>query len=78
VWSRNCIDSERSHRIGKTGKSSAVDFMFELAADEVSNLGGRRYLPRAFTEQGVAMRSSVGAALSLHTKAGNALGSAFQ
>ena len=65
-----------------------ADFMFELAADEVSNLrsqfvtsscwGGRRYLPRAFTEQGVAMRSSVGAALSLHTKAGNALGSAFQ
>src|SRR5436190_22664268 len=46
-----------------------ADFMFELTADEVSNLrsqfvtssswGGRRYLPRAFTEQGVAMLSSV-------------------
>jgi ORF6N domain len=45
------------------------DFMFELTADEASNLrsqfvtssswGGRRYLPRAFTEQGVAMLSSV-------------------
>lgn len=54
------------------------DFMFELTADEFSNLkshfgasglrsqfvtsnsrGGRRYLPLAFTEQGVAMLSSV-------------------
>ena len=31
--------------------------MFELTADE--GRGGRRYLPRAFTEQGVAMLSSV-------------------
>jgi len=45
------------------------DFMFELTAEETTNLrsqivissswGGRRYLPRAFTEQGVAMLSSV-------------------
>ena len=45
------------------------DFMFQLTADEAKNLrsqivtssswGGRRYLPLAFTEQGVAMLSSV-------------------
>ena len=47
------------------------DFMFELAAREVAALrsqnatskplgrGGRRYLPLVFTEQGVAMLSSV-------------------
>jgi hypothetical protein len=44
------------------------DFMFELTADEwknlrsqiaTSNWGGKRYLPFAFTEQGVAMLSSV-------------------
>ena len=44
------------------------DFMFRLTADEVENLrfqfgtsswGGRRYLPYVFTEQGVAMLSSV-------------------
>jgi hypothetical protein len=46
------------------------DFMFRLEYDEVRNLrcqlgtssvghGGRRYLPYAFTEQGVAMLSSV-------------------
>jgi hypothetical protein len=45
------------------------DFMFELTLEEASNSrsqfvtskgrGGRRYLPRAFTEQGVAMLSSV-------------------
>jgi hypothetical protein len=45
-----------------------ADFMFQLTADEAENLrsqivisswGGRRYLPFAFTEQGVAMLSSV-------------------
>jgi len=45
-----------------------ADFMFQLAKDEVTNLmfqsgtsswGGTRKLPRAFTEQGVAMLSSV-------------------
>ncbi len=44
------------------------DFMFQLTAEEFGNLmrqigasswGGRRKLPRAFTEQGVAMLSSV-------------------
>ena len=47
------------------------DFMFQLTADEVGALrfhigmskprgrGGRRYLPYVFTEQGVAMLSSV-------------------
>ena len=42
------------------------DFMFRLAKDEflryqnvTSRWGGRRYLPYAFTEQGVAMLSSV-------------------
>ncbi|MBL7815156.1 MAG: ORF6N domain-containing protein [Saprospiraceae bacterium] len=45
-----------------------LDFMFELTKDEVDNLrsqivisswGGRRYLPHAFTEQGVAMLSGI-------------------
>jgi hypothetical protein len=47
-----------------------ADFMFELTAGEAAALrsqiatsnsgrGGRRYLPLAFTEQGVAMLSSV-------------------
>ncbi|MBA4373896.1 MAG: DNA-binding protein [Thermodesulfovibrio sp.] len=47
-----------------------VDFMFQLSAEEAENLrsqiatsssghGGRRYLPYVFTEQGVAMLSSV-------------------
>jgi hypothetical protein len=47
------------------------DFMFQLTAEEASTLrfqigmskgkgrGGRRYLPYVFTEQGVAMLSSV-------------------
>ena len=44
------------------------DFMFQLTSRETQNLrsqivtsrwGGRRYLPYAFTEQGVAMLSSV-------------------
>ncbi len=48
------------------------DFMFQLIGDEfkilrshfvTSSWGGRRYLPYAFTEQGVAMLSSV-----LHSK----------
>ncbi len=45
-----------------------ADFMFQLNAEEMENLrsqtvtssyGGRRYLPYAFTEHGVAMLSSV-------------------
>lgn len=42
------------------------DFMFQLTRDEIlrcqigtSSYGGRRYLPYAFTENGVAMLSSV-------------------
>lgn len=44
------------------------DFMFQLTKEELENLksqivisswGGRRYMPMAFTEQGVAMLSSV-------------------
>jgi len=44
------------------------DFMFQLTQQEVRNLrsqivtsrwGGRRYLPRAFTQEGVAMLSGV-------------------
>jgi len=44
------------------------DFMFRLTAEETNNLksraniskwGGRRYLPLVFTEQGVAMLSSI-------------------
>lgn len=44
------------------------DFMFQLTPEEIPNLryqigtsswGGRRYLPYAFTEQGVAMLSGV-------------------
>ena len=44
------------------------DFMFQLTSDEfealrsqiaTSSWGGRRYFPYAFTEQGVAMLSSV-------------------
>lgn len=44
------------------------DFMFQLTAGEVKNLrlqtgasswGGRRYLPYAFTQEGIAMLSSV-------------------
>jgi hypothetical protein len=50
------------------------DFMFQLSSDELQNLrsqnvtsswGGRRYLPYVFTEQGIAMLSSV-----LHSKQG--------
>jgi len=50
----------------------AHDFMFQLTEEETGNSryrigrsgwGGRRYLPQAFTEQGVAMLSSV-----LHSK----------
>jgi ORF6N domain len=51
-------------------KRFPADFMFQLSAEEASDLrcqfgsskthrGGRRYLPYVFTEQGVAMLSSV-------------------
>ena len=54
--------------VRRNSKRFPIDFMFELTQDEWTNLrsqfassswGGQRYLPFAFTEQGVAMLSSV-------------------
>ena len=54
--------------VKRNGTRFPGDFMFQLTAAEAKNLrcqtgtssyGGRRYLPYAFTEQGVAMLSSV-------------------
>jgi len=55
--------------VGRNRERFPSDFMFQLASDEFeilrsqivtsSGWGGRRYLPYAFTEQGVAMLSSV-------------------
>jgi len=54
--------------VRRNEKRFPPDFMFELSQDELENLrsqfgtsswGGVRYLPMAFTEQGVAMLSSV-------------------
>ena len=55
--------------VRRNGARFPEDFMFQLAAGEAECLrsqfatsngrGGRRYLPYAFTEQGVAMLSSV-------------------
>jgi hypothetical protein len=55
--------------VKRNGPRFPEDFMFELTIEETKNLrsqtvissswGGPRYLPRAFTEQGVAMLSSV-------------------
>jgi hypothetical protein len=54
--------------VRRNARRFPVDFMFRLSAGEVRNLrfqfgisswGGRRALPYAFTEQGVAMLSSV-------------------
>jgi phage regulator Rha-like protein len=54
--------------VKRNGKRFPADFMFQLSKTEYNNLrsqivtsswGGRRYLPYAFTEQGVAMLSSV-------------------
>ncbi len=54
--------------VRRNEKRFPLDFMFELANDEFENLrsnfgtsswGGIRYAPMAFTEQGVAMLSSV-------------------
>jgi len=49
------------------------DFMFQLTREEflrcqnvTSSWGGRRYLPYAFTEQGVAMLSSVFKGIPTH------------
>ena len=57
-----------SRQVTRNIDSFPRDFMFVLTNKEFENLrcqfgtsrwGGRRYLPRAFTEQGVAMLSSV-------------------
>ncbi len=57
-----------NEQVKRNPKRFPKDFMFKLAHTEVKNLrsqfaisshGGRRYLPYAFTEQGVAMLSSV-------------------
>jgi hypothetical protein len=52
--------------VKRNRKRFPKDFMFELTKTEylrcqnvTSSYGGRRYLPYAFTEQGVAMLSSV-------------------
>jgi hypothetical protein len=54
--------------VKRNARRFPADFMFQLTTREVENLrchfgtsrwGGRRYLPLAFTEQGVAMLSSV-------------------
>ena len=64
------------------------DFTFQLTDDEAAGLrfhfetskrgrGGRRYLPYAFTEQGVAMLSSVlrsSRAVQVNTTCGDAVG----
>ena len=54
--------------VKRNGKRFPPDFMFELTNTEwqslrsqfaTSNRGGRRYLPYAFTEQGVAMETGI-------------------
>lgn len=53
-------------QVKRNVKRFPSDFMFQLSKEEIlrcqnvtSSYGGRRYLPFAFTEQGVAMLSSV-------------------
>jgi len=65
------VETKALNRAVKRNQSRfPQDFMFQLTAEEASNLrcqigtsrsryGGRRYLPYAFTEQGVTMLSSV-------------------
>ena len=59
-----------NQQVSRNRKRFPEDFMFQLTKEEAESLrsqivtsnigrGGRRYLPRAFTEQGVAMLSSV-------------------
>ena len=63
-------DGETVQAIKRNAERFPVDFMFRLSSEEIANLrsqfvtsssgyGGRRYPPYAFTEQGVAMLSSV-------------------
>lgn len=64
------VDTKALNRVGRRNVSRfPEDFMFQLTIEENENLrrqfgtsrswGGRRYRPLAFTEQGVAMQSSV-------------------
>lgn len=59
-----------NEQVRRNSERFPSDFMFQLTSEEAENLrsqmatsswrhGGRRYLPLAFTEQGVAMRSGV-------------------
>ncbi len=57
-----------NEQVSRNRERFPADFMFRLTVQELDNLrsqnatsswGGRRYRPRAFTEQGVAMLSSV-------------------
>jgi hypothetical protein len=61
-------DLARLHGVATKNLNKAVkrnasrfpsDFMFQLSPKELPGRGGRRYAPYAFTEQGVAMLSSV-------------------
>ena len=60
--------SQLKRQVRRNIKRFPDDFMFELTREEfnnlrcqidISNWGGTRYMPMAFTEQGVAMISSV-------------------
>jgi len=57
-----------NEQVVRNRKRFPEDFMFQLTKEEVgflrsqnatSNRGGRRYLPNVFTQEGVAMLSSV-------------------
>lgn len=63
------VETKRlNEQVKRNVKRFPRDFMFELSVNEFENLkshfatsswGGRRKLPRAFTEQGIAMLSSI-------------------
>jgi len=62
------VTKRLSEQVGCNPKRSPADFMFQLTKEEygilrsknaTSSRGGRRYLPYAFTEQRVAVLSSV-------------------
>ncbi len=48
-----------NEQVKRNRKRFPDDFMFQLTKEESSGHGGRRSLPYVFTEQGVAMLSSV-------------------
>ncbi len=63
------VETKRlNEQVNRNKERFPEDFMFRLTKDEYENLrsqiatsrwGGTRYIPMAFTEQGVAMLSSV-------------------